>query len=72
MEYFQNIYFSKVNDNNFFWKTVKPRFSSKCKTRNAIILAKEDTIVKNEKLIADFIKSQKHSNFDGQSLSSIN
>ena len=46
MEYFQNIYFSKVNDNNFFWKTVKPRFSSKCKTRNAIILAKEDTIVK--------------------------
>ena len=29
MEYFQNI---DVNDNKMFWKTVKPKFSNKCKT----------------------------------------
>ena len=34
MEYFQNMDVNKVNDNKKFWKTVKPRFSNKCKTAN--------------------------------------
>ena len=32
MEYFQNMDVNKVSDNKMFWKTVKPRFSNKCKT----------------------------------------
>ena len=65
-----------------FWKTVKPRFSNKCKTSNTIILTEGDMIVRNEKLIAHnfnnyfaditkFLKLKKHPNFDGQSLFSI-
>ena len=34
MEYFQNMDVSKVIDNKMFQKTVKPRFSNKCKTAN--------------------------------------
>ena len=79
MEYFQNI---DVNDNKMFWKTVKPRFSNKCKTANTIILTEGDIIIKDEKLIADTfnnyfaditktLKLKKHPNFDGQSLFSI-
>ena len=44
---------SKVNDNKMFWKTVKPRFSNKCKTASTIILKEGNMIMKNEKLIAD-------------------
>ena len=73
---------NKVNDNKMFWKTVKPRFSNKCKTANTIILTEGDMIIKNEKLIADTfnnyfaditktLKLKKHPNFDGQSLFSI-
>ena len=47
MEYFQNMDVNKVSDNKMFWKTVKPRFSNKCKTVNTIILTEN-----NEKLIA--------------------
>ena len=82
MEYFQNMDVNKVNDNKMFWKTVKPRFSNKCKTANTIILTEGDMIIKNEKLIADTfnnyfaditktLKLKKHPNFDGQSLFSI-
>ena len=38
MEYFQNMNANKVNDNKMFRKTVKPRFSNKCKTASTIIL----------------------------------
>ena len=66
-----------------FVKTVKPRFSNKCKTTNTIILTEGDMIMKNEKLIADTFnnyfaditktqKLKKHPNFDGHSLFSIN
>ena len=34
MEYFQNLDVNKVNDNKFFLKSVKSRFSNKCKTEN--------------------------------------
>ena len=53
MENFQNMDVNKVNDNKMFWKTVKPRFSNKCRTANANILTEEEMILKNEKLIAD-------------------
>ena len=76
MEYFQNMNVNKVNDSKMFWKTVKPRFSKKCKTANTIILTEGDMIIKNEKLIADTfnnyfaditktLKLKKHPNFDG-------
>ena len=82
MEYFLNMDVSKVNDNKMFWKTVKPRFSNKCKILNTIILTEGDMIIKNEKLVADTLnnsfaditkalKLKKHPNFYGQSLSSI-
>ena len=82
MEYFQNMDVNKVNDNKMFWKILKPRFSSKCKTANTIILAEGDLMIKNEKLIAgtfnnyfaDITKTQKlkeHPNLDSQSLFSI-
>ena len=61
---------------------MKPWFSNKRKTENTIILAEGDIILKNEKLIAytfnnyfadvtKTLKSKKHRNFDGHSLSSI-
>ena len=46
MEYSQNMDVSKFNDNKSFRKTLKPRFSNKCKTANTIILT-VDTIMKN-------------------------
>ena len=65
-----------------FWKAVKPRFSYKCKTANTIVLREEDTIMKNEKLIADTfnnyfaditksLKLKKHPKFDDQFVTSI-
>ena len=82
MEYFQNMSVNKVNDNKIFWKTMKPRFSNKCKTTRTIILTEGDMIMKNEKIIADAfnnyfaeiiksLKLKKNPNFDGQSLFSI-
>ena len=47
MESFQNMDFSKVNDNKMFWKIVKPRFSNKYKTANSIFLTERDMIMKN-------------------------
>ena len=43
----------KVNDNKMFWKTMKPKFSNKCKVANTIILTEGDMIIKNNKLTAD-------------------
>ena len=65
-----------------FWKAVKPIFSSKCNSANTKILTEGDTIMKNEKFIADTssnyfgditksLKLKKHPSFDDQSLSSI-
>lgn len=50
IEYFNNMYVSKVSDSRRFSKTIKPRFSSKWKTENTIILTLGDTILQNEKL----------------------
>ena len=40
MEYFQNLDVDKVNDNKFFLKTVKARFSNKWKTENKLFWQK--------------------------------
>ena len=53
MDYFQNMDVKKVNDNKMFWKTMKPKFSNKCKAANTIILTEGDMIIKNNKLTAD-------------------
>ena len=82
MEYFQNMDVNKISDNKMLQKTVKPRFSHKCKTANTIILTEGDKIIKNEKLIADAfnnyfaditktLKLKRHPNFDGKSIFSI-
>ena len=44
------MYVSKVSDSRRFSKTIKPRFSSKWKTENTIILTLGDRIFQNEKL----------------------
>ena len=46
MEYFQNMDVNKVNGNKMSWKTVKSRFSNKCKTANTIILTEREMIIK--------------------------
>ena len=62
------------------WKTVKPRFSNKCKTVSNNYFDRRDMIMKNEKLLADTfsncfaditktLKLKKHPSFDVQSLS---
>ena len=82
MEYFQSMDVNKVNGNKMFWKTVKPRFSNKCKTANTIILTEGDMIIKNDKLIAETfnnyfaditktLKLKQHPHFDAQSLFTI-
>ena len=53
IEYFQNMDVNKANDNKMFWKTVKPRFSNKCKTAGTAILTEGYVIMKNEKLITE-------------------
>ena len=35
-------YFQNMDDSKIFWKTMKPRFSNKCKTANAIIFTDGD------------------------------
>ena len=57
MENFPKMDVDKINDKKVFWKTVKPRFSNKCKTARQIILTEGDTIIKNGKLIADTINN---------------
>ena len=65
-----------------FWKTAKPRFSNKCRTKNTIILTERDAILKSDKLIVDTfnnyctdiaktLKLKKYPNLDALSLFSI-
>ena len=72
------MYVSKVSDSRRFSKTIKPRFSSKWKTENTIILTLGDTILQNEKLKVNTVlltlqntKTEENPNFDGHSLSAI-
>ena len=38
-------------DNKNFWKTIRPKFSNKCKTWNTIDLFKNEKILQNHKAI---------------------
>ena len=53
MKYHQNMDVDKVNDNKIFWKTVKSRFSNKCRSASTIILTEGCMIMKYDKLIAE-------------------
>ena len=41
-QYFSNIGVKNVTDNKKFWKTVRSKFSNKCKTANTIILVENE------------------------------
>ena len=51
-QYFNNIDFKNVTDNKKFRKTIRPKFSNKCKTANTIILVENDKILQDDKAIA--------------------
>ena len=50
---FNNINVKNVTDNKRFWKTIRPKFSNKCKTANTIILVEDEKILEDEKAIAN-------------------
>ena len=36
-----------------FWKTIRPKFSNKCKTANTIFLVEDEKILQDEKTIVN-------------------
>ena len=52
-QYFNNSDVKNVTDNKTFWKTIKPKFSNKCKTANTIILVENEKKSQDEKAIAN-------------------
>ena len=52
-QYFNKIEVKNVTDNKKFWKTIRPKFSNKCKTANAIVLVEDEKILQDEKAIAN-------------------
>ena len=52
-QYFNKIEVKNVTDNKKFWKTIRPKFSNKCKTANAMILVEDEKILQDEKAIAN-------------------
>ena len=52
-QYFKNIDVKNVTDNKKFWKTMTPKFSNKCKTRNIIILIENEKILQINKVLAN-------------------
>ena len=51
-EYYENIDISNLTDSNKFWKTVKPIFGSKIKSRNSITLVEGTKIIQEERELA--------------------
>ena len=52
-QYFNNADVKNLTDNKKFWKIIRPKFSNKCKTANAIILVEDEKILQDEKAIAN-------------------
>ena len=52
-QYFNNIDVKNVTYNKKFWKTIRPKFSNKCKTANTIILVEIEKILQDEKATAN-------------------
>ena len=49
-QYFCNIDVKNVTDNKTFWKTMRPKFSNKCKTANTIILVEDEKNLTGRKI----------------------
>ena len=47
-DYSENIYISNLTDSNKFWKTVRPIFGSKIKSKNSMTLAEGTNIIQEE------------------------
>ena len=52
-QYFNNIDFKNVTDNEKLWKTIRQKFPNKCKTANTIILVENEKNLQDEKAIAN-------------------
>ena len=52
-DYYNNIKINKVTDNKTFWRTIKPLFSDKQSTSQQITLIEGNTIISNDKEVAD-------------------
>ena len=52
-DYFSNLNINKVTDNKHFWDCIKPLFSDKQKIRQKIVLIEEESILSNEKDVAE-------------------
>ena len=48
-----NLDTSKITDNKMFWKTIKPMFSNKNKSRESITLVNNDEVLSDSQTIAD-------------------
>ena len=59
--YFNNINVKNVTDNKTFWKTVRRKFSKKCKTASTNILVEDEKILQEEKATANTFNNVTHS-----------
>ena len=55
--YFNDINVKSISDNNKFWKTIKPFFSSKGLNTNNIMLLENNEIVGQEEIIANIMNN---------------
>ena len=51
--YFASFNISSITDNNKFWKTTKPLFLDRISHKETINLVKNNTILSDEKIVAD-------------------
>ena len=54
-QYFHNIDVKNLTDKKKFWKTIRLKFSNKCKTANTIILVENQKILQDEIAIATIL-----------------
>ena len=66
-DYYSSLDPSKITDNKFFWKVVKPLFSEKTVTTNNITLVETDHIFQDEKIVAE-----KFNSFFGDAVKNLN
>ena len=52
-DYSENIYISNLTDSNKFWKTVRPIFGSKIKSKNSMTLVEVTNIIQEEGELAN-------------------
>ena len=50
-KYYEDLKLSDVNDNRKFWKTIKPLFGNKIKSKSQIALAEGNNFVTNDKAL---------------------